>query len=493
MNFTEKNSDNFDMEKYDVIVIGGGVVGTAVLRNLSAYKAKVLLLEKSSDVATGASRANSGIVHAGYDAESGTKKAYFNVKGAAMFPALTAELHVPYKKTGSLVAAREGGLPALEVLKERGEKNGVKVEILSREEILRLEPNISPDITHALYAPEAGVVSPYQLTIAQADHAVINGAEVRLEEKVVAMEQSKEGFRIRTEKGEYLASYVVNAAGAGAAEVNALLGESAPTETHAVGDYFILDNKEAGVVNTVVFPLPDEKGKGILVAPTADGNVILGPTSRKISHDEAEQNEVTREGLALVREGVKRLIPKVNLRNVIRVYAGTRTAVGSDFIIEESSRFKNYFMLLGICSPGLTSAPAIGEYVAEQSASSLGLLKKDELIPLPARFRLSEASTEEIVKKVAEDASYGRIVCRCEKVTEGEILSAIRSPIPARTVDAVKRRVRAGMGRCQGGFCRPRVMEILSRELGIPLSEVRLGNKGSEIAPYEVKEGYERI
>ena len=243
----------------------------------------------------------------------------------------------------------------------------------------------------------------------------------------------------------------------------------------------------------VVFPLPDEKGKGILVAPTADGNVILGPTSRKVPHEEAERNEVTREGLALVREGVARLIPKVNLRSVIRIYAGTRTAVGSDFIIEESHTHPNYFMLLGICSPGLTSAPAIGEYVAEQAAKSLSLEKKEQMIELPERFHLRSAAPEEIEAKVREDCAYGRIVCRCEKVTEGEILDAIRAPLPAKTVDAVKRRVRAGMGRCQGGFCRPRVMEILSRELGIPLSAVRMGDKGSEIAPYEVKDGYGKI
>ena len=481
------------MEKFDVIVIGGGVVGTAVLRSLDAYKAKTLLLEKASDVATGASRANSGIVHAGYDAETGTKKALFNVKGAAMFPSLTAELHVPYQKTGSLVAAREAGLPALQALYERGVANGVKVEVIDRKRILELDPNISPEIAYALYAPEAGVVSPYKLTIAQADHAVINGAEIRLEEKVVSLEKTADGFAVRTEKGEYLASYVINAAGAGASEVNALIGEEAPTETHAVGDYYILDSKEAGVVNTVVFPLPDEKGKGILVAPTADGNVILGPTSRKVPHEVAEENEVTREGLALVREGVGRLIPCVNLRSVIRVYAGTRTAVGSDFIIEESKKVKNYFMLLGICSPGLTSAPAIGEYVAGVAAEALGLIKKEKMRPLPARFHLTKATEEEIEDKIASDSAYGRIVCRCEKVTEGEILEAIRSPLPAHTVDAVKRRVRAGMGRCQGGFCRPRVMEILSRELNIPLSKIRLGDTGSEIAPYEVKDGYEKV
>ena len=481
------------MEKYDVIVIGGGVVGTAVLRSLAAYNAKVLLLEKASDVAVGASRANSGIVHAGYDAETGTKKAYFNVKGAAMYPALTAQLHVPYRMVGSLVAAREEGLPALKALYERGVKNGVKVEIIGRERILELEPNVAPEIKYALYAPEAGVVSPYKLTIAQADHAVINGAEIRLEEKVVAIDESADGYYLCTNKGEYAASYVVNAAGAGAVEINALVGEIVPEMKHAVGDYYILDNKAAGIVNTVVFPLPDEKGKGILVAPTADGNVILGPTSRVVPHGEAEVNAVTREGLTLVREGVARLIPKVDLRKVIRVYAGTRTAVGSDFIIEESKRFKNYFMLLGICSPGLTSAPAIGEYVAAAAARSLGLKKKTVMHPLPDRFRLTAATDEEIAEKIASDSTFGRIVCRCEKVTEGEILAAIRSPLPAHTVDAVKRRVRAGMGRCQGGFCRPRVMEILSRELNIPLSEVRLGEQGSEIAPYEVKDGYGKI
>ena len=481
------------MEKFDVIVIGGGVVGTAVLRSLTAYKAKVLLLEKSSDVATGASRANSGIVHAGYDAETGTKKAYFNVKGAAMFPALTAALHVPYRMVGSLVAAKEEGLPALQALYERGVANGVKVEIISREKIEALEPNIAPEIKYALYAPEAGVVSPYKLTIAQADHAVLNGAEVRLEEKVVAIDESDEGYRVYTEKGSFFASYLVNAAGAGAVEINSLVGESIPEMKHAVGDYYILDSKAAGIVNTVVFPLPDEKGKGILVAPTADGNVILGPTSRVVPHGEAEVNAVTREGLALVREGVNKLIPKADLRSVIRVYAGTRTAVGSDFIIEESSRLKNYFMLLGICSPGLTSAPAIGEYVAEAAAKALGLKKKEEVLPLPVPFRLNEASDGEIKEKIAADPAYGRIVCRCEKVTEGEILAAIRAPLPALTVDAIKRRLRAGMGRCQGGFCRPRVMEILSRELNIPLSEVRLGEKGSEIAPYEVKDGYGKI
>ena len=481
------------MEKFDVIVIGGGVVGTAVLRSLAAYKAKILLLEKSSDVATGASRANSGIVHAGYDAETGTKKAFFNVKGAAMFPALTRELHVPYRMVGSLVAAKEGGLPALRELYERGINNGVKVEIIERDKIETLEPNIAPDIKYALYAPEAGVVSPYKLTIAQADHAVVNGAEIRLEEKVVAIDQAEGGYFVVTDKAQYHASYVVNAAGAGAVEINALLGEITPEMKHAVGDYYILDSKAAGVVNTVVFPLPDEKGKGILVGPTADGNVILGPTSRVVPHGEAEVNAVTREGLALVREGVNKLIPKVDMRSVIRVYAGTRTAVGGDFIIEESRRFKNYFMLLGICSPGLTSAPAIGEYVAEAAAAALGLSKKEAMLPLPHRFRLTEASDEDIKAKIALDPSYGRIVCRCEKVTEGEILAAIHSPLPAHTVDAVKRRVRAGMGRCQGGFCRPRVMEILSRELSIPLSEVRLGDRGSEIAPYEVKDGYGKI
>ena len=481
------------MNTYDVIVIGGGVIGTAVLRNLAMYEGKALLLEKSSDVGCGSSRANSGIVHAGYDAETGTKKALFNVKGAAMFPALTAELDVPYKKVGSLVAAREEGLPALEVLLERGKANGVKVEIISREKIKELEPNIADDIAYALYAPEAGVVSPYQLTIAQADHAVLNGAEVRLGEKVASIEREAGAFVVKTDVGAYRARYVVNAAGAGASEVNALVGEKAYQETHAAGDYFILDNKESGVVRTVVFPLPDERGKGILVAPTADGNVILGPTSRKVPHEEAETNAVTADGLDYVRTGVARLMKGVNVRSAIRVYAGTRTAVGSDFIIEESAIVPDFYMLIGICSPGLTSAPAIGIHVAAEIAGKLGLVKKKEIAPLPHSFRFRESTKEEIAAAAAKDPAFGRIVCRCEKVTEGEIVRAIHSPVPATTEDAVKRRVRAGMGRCQGGFCQPRVMEILSRELGIPMTEVRKGNKGSEIAPYEVKDGYETL
>ena len=481
------------MNSFDVIVIGGGVIGTAVLKSLASFEAKTLLLEKASDLSNGSSRANSGIAHAGYDAEPGTKKAYFNVLGAAMMPSVAEELHVPYKRTGSLVAAREGGLEGLRVLEERAKKNGVNARIISQEEIRKLEPNISPEITHALYAPDAGVVSPYKLTIAQGDFAALNGATVRLEEKVVSLEKTDGGFVVRTNKGEYFGKTVVNAAGAGASDVNALLGEKTYEQVYAAGDYYILDSAQAGVVNTVVFPLPDEKGKGILVAPTADGNVILGPTSRRLPSDKAEENAVTAEGLALVREGVNRLMQNVRIGETIRVYAGTRTSVGSDFIVEESERFPGYFILAGICSPGLTSAPAIGEHVAAWAAKKLDLKKKEKLLSLPVKFRLATASPEEIAKKAKEDPAFGRIVCRCEKVTEGEILGAIRSPVPARTVDAVKRRVRAGMGRCQGGFCMPRVMEILASEFNLPLTAIRKGDEGSEIAPYEVKDGYDGI
>ena len=481
------------MNSFDVIVIGGGVIGTAVLKSLASFEAKTLLLEKSSDLSNGSSRANSGIVHAGYDAEPGTKKAYFNVLGAAMMPAVAKELHVPYKKTGSLVAAKAGGQDGLRVLEERAKMNGVKAEILSKDEIRKLEPNISPDVEAALYAPEAGVISPYKLTIAQGNFAALNGATVRLEEKVVGLEKAEGGFLVKTNAGEYFGRTVVNAAGAGASAINGLLGEEVFEQVYAAGDYYILDSKQSGVVNTVVFPLPDEKGKGILVAPTADGNVILGPTSRRLPSGKAEENAVTREGLSLVREGVMRLMQNVKIGEVIRVYAGTRTSVGKDFIIEESERFPGYYLLAGICSPGLTSAPAIGEHVAAWAAKKLDLKKKEKLIPLPEKFRLAAASPEEIERKAKEDPAFGRIVCRCEKVTEGEILGAIRSPVPARTVDAVKRRVRAGMGRCQGGFCMPRVMEILSSELGLPLTAIRKGDEGSEIAPYEVKDGYDGI
>ena len=470
---------------YDCIVIGGGVVGTAIADALSMRGLKPLLLEKEDDVASGASRANSGIVHAGYDCVPGTLKAKFNVLGNRMFPSLTKDLDVPFVKTGSLVLARAGGEKTLEELLDRAVKNGVDAEIIDRKRIDEIQSGVNPDMVKALYAKDAGIVSPYKLTIAFCDRAILNGAEVRTNQTVVGVSNNDGAFTVRTQNARYECRYLINAAGAGAAGINALLGEENYETVFKKGEYFVLDKTENAKVSAVLFPLPDERGKGILVAPTADGNVIFGPTS--VTCDDGDTS-CTREGLDLVKEGVSKIFDNADYRAVIREYAGVRASVGEDFIIKESDKISNYFILAGICSPGLTSAPAIGEYVADEIAAREKRIFSGNPVKILRHERLKNLSADELNEKVKKDPKWGRIICRCETVTEAEIVNAIHSPLPAVTVDAVKRRVRAGMGRCQGGFCAPRVIDILSRELGIPVTEVKKGGEGSEMVKCRVKE-----
>lgn len=477
------------MEKiYDVIVIGGGVVGAAILRKLSKYKISSLLLEKEDDISCGASRANSGIVHSGYDCVPHTSKAYFNVEGNKIYEALCKELDVPYKKTGSLVVAPESGEAALRELYKRGIENKVDVELIERDRIVELEPNIADGISRALYAKNAGIVSPYKLTIALADSAVINGAEVVLSAEVTAIEHKDGIYYVNTTKGKYMSRLLINSAGANCMKINAMLDDEIYNVCYAVGEYFVLDSTEGNNISRVLFPLPDEHGKGILVAPTADGNVLYGPTS--IPTDCCENTEVTREGLDKIRQGIKKTYKAVNLRKVIRVYSGLRTQVGDDFIVKSSNKNDGYIMLLGICSPGLTAAPAIADYVVHKLVCKyIDLPKKDNFLPLPNHKKFISLAKEELEELIKEDSRWGRLVCRCEKVSEAEIINAIHSPVPATTVDAVKRRARAGMGRCQGGFCAPRVIEILSKELNIPVTEVKKGGDNSEIAVGRIKGG----
>jgi Predicted dehydrogenase len=476
---------------FDCIVIGGGVVGAAILDSLCQRGYEVALLEREDDVATGASRANSGIVHAGYDCVPNTLKAKFNVLGNAMYPRLTAELDVPFKKTGSLVVSGDGGRDALAELLSRAEKNGVSAELIERDKILELEPNVSDEVTLALYAKDAGVVSPYKLTIALCDRAVMNGATVVLECEVTKIRFENGIFIVETPKGDFQSYYLINSAGANANEINAMLQEIEYPMDFKKGEYFVLDSTEGANVSRVIFPLPDERGKGILVAPTADGNVIYGPTSVWTKRDDTS---VSAEGLNQIKESVARVYKCPNYKKVIRLYAGLRTASGDDFIIRRSVKNKNYFMLIGICSPGLTAAPAIGEYIADEISNEYAVKKKMNVVTELKHVKFKNLTPEEHAALLAEDSRWGRIICRCEKVTEAEIVAAIHSPVPATTVDAVKRRVRAGMGRCQGGFCAPRVMEILSRELNIPMTSVKKGGKGSEIAVAKVKEvSYENL
>ncbi len=469
---------------YDCIIVGGGVVGASVLDAVSLKGYKALLLEKEDDVAVGASRANSGIAHAGYDCVPNTLKAKFNVEGNKAYPELCACLEVPFKKTGSLVLARAGGEKALAELYDRGVKNGVKVEIIDRAEIDKIQPDIAPEIVSALWAEDAGIVSPYKLTIALCDRAILNGAEVQLNSEVTEIKFYDGVFTVITANKQYKSKFVINAAGSAASHVNELFGEERYETLYKKGEYFVLD-KDDGSIKTVLFPLPDERGKGILVAPTADGNVIYGPTSTVCAEGDTT---CTPEGLQAVSDGVAAIISKPNYRKVIREYAGVRAQIGEDFIIKRSSVNDRFFILAGICSPGLTSAPAIGKYVAEEMEKEYKATPLYKPVINLHHDRISNMTAEELNAKISENPSFGRIICRCEKVTEAEIINAIHSPLPATTVDAVKRRVRAGMGRCQGGFCAPRVIEILSRELGIPMTAVKKGGVGSELVKCKVKE-----
>lgn len=477
--------------KYDVIVVGGGVVGTAVLDELAKNRLRVLLLESEDDVATGASRANSGIVHAGYDCTPNTLKARFNREGNVMFPSLVEELDVPYKNCGSLVVATADKKPELEALRERGEQNGIRTEILDRARVLEMEPNVADCVEYALYAPSAGIVSPYKLTVALADRAVTNGAEIHLSERALRAEKVSDGLRVSTDKGSYLADVVVNCAGQGAAEFSENSGAECYEMTYQRGEYFVLDQTEGEHINTVIFPLPTKLGKGILAAPTADGNVLYGPTG---IYTERGDTSVTAEGLASIKSQISNNYKTPAYRKVIRLYAGLRTISGKDFHIEKSRLLPGLVNLVGICSPGLTSAPAIAKYVVNEliSADKPLVLKENAVIVMPRHTKAVALPPEKLNALVQANPEWGRIVCRCEKVTEAEIVAAIHSPLPATTVDAVKRRVRAGMGRCQGGFCEPRVIDILARELGVPVTSVKKGGANSEIALFPVKGGEPR-
>ena len=461
-------------------------MGCAVADRLARSRVSVCLLEAGDDVAVGATRANSGIVHAGYDCTPGTLKARFNVRGNAMIWQLAEQLGVPALKCGSLVAAPAGGEEGLAELKRRADLNGVRAEILSREQALAVEPMLADGVVAALYAPDAGVVSPYQLAIALADRAAVNGVEVVTEAPVTALGKRDGVFCADTPKGKFEAKVVVNCAGASASRINAMLGAETYEEEFRKGEYYVLDHTERTNVSTVIFPLPTAAGKGILVAPTADGNVIYGPTSRPTVEDDTA---VDAEGLEEIRRSVPLTYSRPAFNKCIRVYCGVRTAVGEDFVVQPSEKAEGLIVTAGICSPGLTSAPAIAEYVEELVGERMTLLPKEDYIEiLPRSPRLEELSEEKLNALIAKDRRWGKIVCRCEKVTEAEIVAAVNSPVPARTVDAVKRRVRAGMGRCQGGFCSTRVMEIISEELGIPMREIRKGAGHSEIAVLAVKE-----
>ncbi|MBQ8210892.1 MAG: NAD(P)/FAD-dependent oxidoreductase [Clostridia bacterium] len=460
---------------YDIAIVGAGVTGAMTARALSKYNLKIALLEKCNDVAMGATKANSGIVHAGFDAAEGSLMAKMNVKGCAMMPETTKKLNVPYKNNGSLVVAfSQEEDEHLKSLLARGKANGVpELKILSKEELLKLEPNLSNEATSALYAPTAGIVCPYELTIAAAECAVSNGVEFIRNCEVKAVNTDAEKITLETTQGAIEAKYVINAAGVFSDDLARMAGDDTISITARKGEYFMLDRSVGDTVKHTIFQCPSKMGKGILVSPTVDGNLIVGPTAEDI--DDKSNVATTNSGLNDVRKYAVKSVPSVNTRNAITSFTGLRAhAAAHEFIIGISEKNSRLINAAGIESPGLTSAPAIAEYIEDivKRIFPDATVKADydDTRKAPVRFRhMTDEERAELIKK---NSAYGRIICRCETITEGEIIDAIKAPAGARDVDGVKRRTRAGMGRCQGGFCGSKVVEILARELGCSINEI---------------------
>ena len=475
---------------YDVLIIGCGVVGAACAYELARYDLRVGVLEASNDVANGTTKANSAIVHAGYDPLPGTKMARLNVEGTALMGPLCARLDVPYRNNGSLVLSlSEEDDETLKTLYRRGLANGVPgMELLDRARTLALEPNLAPELRGALYAPSAGIVNPWELCLALAETAVRNGAELRLSTPVTALERGAEGWIVSTPKGVFTARYVLNCAGTRADQIAALAGDHSFAIQPAKGEYFLLDKSEGSRVEHVIFQCPSRLGKGVLVTPTVHGNLLVGPNAVPSA---PEDNANTAQGLAYVRSAALRSVPNINFRDNIRNFAGVRAnSDHEDFIVEESAVAPGLFHLAGIRSPGLSAAPALGrEAAAMLRQAGLELREKENFQDSRRRIRFHELSPAEKNEMIARDPRWGRVICRCETVTEGEIVAALHSPIPPVSVNGVKRRVGAGMGRCQGGFCGPRVQEIVARELGLDPTQVLMDWAGSWVLCGETKGG----
>lgn len=474
---------------YDVIIIGGGVSGSSIARELSRYKAKIAVIEKASDVCEGTSKANSAIAHAGYDANSGSLMAKLNVQGNKMMKEYAEELDFPFKQIGSLVLCfDENDKDKLEDLRQRGIKNGVEgLEILDRDELLKIEPNISDSVCAALYSPTAGIICPFRMNIAMAENACVNGVEFIFNTEVTGIEKNNETWTIKTNNKDYQTRAVVNAAGVHAAEIHNLVSKNKIHITPRRGDYLIFDKKVGSTVNHVIFQLPTKLGKGVLVSPTVDGNIIVGPTA--IDIEDFEATNTTREGLDEVIEKSKLSIKNLPLNTVITSFAGLRAhEAGHEFIIKELEDNELFFDCAGIESPGLTSSPAIGMMMADMIQEKLKFEKNENFVgKRTATPETRTMSKEELNKLIEKDKRYGQIICRCEMVTEGEIVDAIKRPLGATTLDGLKRRVRVTAGRCQGGFCTPRLLEILSRELGVDENEIAKNSKNSVLLTARTK------
>lgn len=475
---------------YDAVIIGGGAVGCAVARYLSCYRLSICLVERGEDVCVGTSKANSAICHAGFDAPVGSAKARFNVEGSRMMEGLSQELDFPYRRCGSLVLCfDEAELPHLRELLERGVQNGVEgLEILDRAALRALEPAVSDKAVSALWAPTGAVLCPFGMTIALAENAAANGCAFRFNTEVARIERRDGFFRLHTGGDCIDTRVVISAAGVYGDALHNQLCADKLTIVPRRGEYCLLDRTCGQLVQHTIFQLPSAMGKGVLVTPTVHGNLLVGPTA--VDQPDKDRTATTAEGLRSVAETAAKSVENLPMRDVITSFAGLRAHLSGpedDFIVGEST--DGFFEAVGIESPGLSSAPAIGRYLAELAAAKLHAAEKEDFIAqrrdMPHPREMDFASRQDLI---ARDPAYGQVICRCEGVTEGEIRDAIRRVPGARSLDGVKRRVRAGMGRCQGGFCGPKVMELLSRELHVPITALTKGGGESRLLAGRTKE-----
>lgn len=475
---------------YDAVIIGGGAVGCAVARYLSCYRLSICLVERGEDVCVGTSKANSAICHAGFDAPVGSAKARFNVEGSRMMEGLSQELDFPYRRCGSLVLCfDEAELPHLRELLEQGVQNGVEgLEILDRAALRALEPAVSDKAVAALWAPTGAVLCPFGMTIALAENAAANGCAFRFNTEVARIERRDGFFRLHTGGDCIDTRVVISAAGVYGDALHNQLCADKLTIVPRRGEYCLLDRTCGQLVQHTIFQLPSAMGKGVLVTPTVHGNLLVGPTA--VDQPDKDRTATTAEGLRSVAETAAKSVENLPMRDVITSFAGLRAHLSGpedDFIVGEST--DGFFEAVGIESPGLSSAPAIGRYLAELAAAKLHAAEKEDFIAqrrdMPHPREMDFASRQDLI---ARDPAYGQVICRCEGVTEGEIRDAIRRVPGARSLDGVKRRVRAGMGRCQGGFCGPKVMELLSRELHVPITALTKGGGESRLLAGRTKE-----
>lgn len=475
---------------FDILIIGAGITGTLIARELSRYQLNVAIIDKENDVGNKTTNANSAIVHSGYDPVPGTLKAKFNVLGNAKYDQLTQELDVPFERVGSLtVALYDEQLPMLRNLVERSKQNGVEVKLLSADEVKAMEPNINPNVKGALLAPTAGIVDPFNLCVHAMENAIDNGVTCLLNEEVIDIKKQSGIFVIETKKNKYESKVVINAAGNFADKIAAMVEPIDWKITSRKGEYFVLDHFAKGLVNHTIFPLPSEKGKGILVTMTTSGNYLVGPSSEEIlDKDDWGTDSLT---LANIRKQATDMVPSIPFNQVIRVFSGLRpTCSRHDFIIEYAKTDENFINVAGIESPGLVSSPAIAEYVVKELVKPIiELKKKDSFNPCVRKYkRMYYLSEEEKANAIKENPEYGQIICNCETISLGEINDALSRSCPPRSVKALKRRTRAGFGRCQGGFCQPRIVLLMAKHYGVSPLDIPLDGEDSKILLEKVKE-----